>query len=602
MSNEPKPQISITQDQISKDQNVKDQPKKKESTPEVKRDNIISFLKPYTKWIILLFILSAFSSVGNLLVPRITGSALDVYKQNNLPQGQVYLLQIGLIAVGVLIFTVLQSIVTTYLSARVVANMRLKMAKKLSVQTNQFIAKQTTGKILTNFNSDVQTISDLVSQGVVTFFSASLLLIGSIVSLLSINWYLALWVLSIIPLIVLLFVFVFGSIGKLFRASQANLDKINRIINESIVAAGLVRVLNSQRSEINKFNQASLVSKELNLKIVYAFSTLIPVVNFLSNMAILSIVWIGGDLVIKSQLSLGDLSAFISYIGLLITPIFLLSFVSTTASRAVVSLKRINEITESVPEFVEGNHKGKLEGKIEFKDISLNIQNRSVLRNINLDFKAGQRIAILGPTGSGKTQLMYLLTALQKSSSGKILIDDIDILDWSPASLYSQMGLVFQDSLIFTTSLQENISLKNDIEKSEMDRIINTSQLHDLIMSLPQGLDTEISERGTNLSGGQKQRLMLARALAINPSILLLDDFTARVDLATEQSIQAALKDNYPKLTLVNITQKIEPVKDYDQIVLIMEGEIIATGKHTELLESCLEYKQIWESQQSTDE
>ena len=602
MSNEPKPQISITQDQISKDQNVKDQPKKKESTPEVKRDNIISFLKPYTKWIILLFILSAFSSVGNLLVPRITGSALDVYKQNNLPQGQVYLLQIGLIAVGVLIFTVLQSIVTTYLSARVVANMRLKMAKKLSVQTNQFIAKQTTGKILTNFTSDVQTISDLVSQGVVTFFSASLLLIGSIVSLLSINWYLALWVLSIIPLIVLLFVFVFGSIGKLFRASQANLDKINRIINESIVAAGLVRVLNSQRSEINKFNQASLVSKELNLKIVYAFSTLIPVVNFLSNMAILSIVWIGGDLVIKSQLSLGDLSAFISYIGLLITPIFLLSFVSTTASRAVVSLKRINEITESVPEFVEGNHKGKLEGKIEFKDISLNIQNRSVLRNINLDFKAGQRIAILGPTGSGKTQLMYLLTALQKSSSGKILIDDIDILDWSPASLYSQMGLVFQDSLIFTTSLQENISLKNDIEKSEMDRIINTSQLHDLIMSLPQGLDTEISERGTNLSGGQKQRLMLARALAINPSILLLDDFTARVDLATEQSIQAALKDNYPKLTLVNITQKIEPVKDYDQIVLIMEGEIIATGKHTELLESCLEYKQIWESQQSTDE
>ncbi len=570
--------------------------------PEKKPENIISFLKPYSKWIAILFIISLFSSAGNLLVPRLTGLALDVFKENNYNQGQIYLIQIGLIAIGIFIFTILQSTITAFLSQKVAADTRIKMTKKLSVQTNHFITEQTPGKILTNFTSDVTTLSDLVSQGVVTFFSAILILVGSVISLLTLNWQLALWVLSIIPLIVITFVLVFSQIGKLFKQSQANLDKINRIINESIVAAGLIRVLNSQRSEMKKFDQVSLVSKALNLKLVNAFASLIPVVNFLSNLAILTIVWVGGNLVIQNSLSLGELSAFISYISLLITPIFLLSFIGSTASRAVVSLKRINEISESNPDVSSGAHVGKIEGKIQFENINLEINNRGVLKNINLNFLPKQKIAILGPTGSGKTQLMYLLTALQKSDSGKILIDNTEISLWNSSSLYSQMGLVFQDSLIFTATLKENITLSHNVSEQEMNKIISTAQLEDLVASLPNGLETEISERGSNLSGGQKQRLMLARALSLNPAILLLDDFTARVDLATEKNIQQALATNYPDLTLINITQKIDPVKNYDQIVLIMEGEIIATGNHQQLLENNLEYRQIWESQQSTEE
>jgi ATP-binding cassette subfamily B protein len=268
----------------------------------------------------------------------------------------------------------------------------------------------------------------------------------------------------------------------------------------------------------------------------------------------------------------------------------------------VVSLKRINEITNSETDYSTGEYSGKIKGQVQFKNVNLEIKNKLVLKDINLDFKPNQRIAILGPTGSGKTQLMYLLTALQKSTSGQILIDGKDISQWSPNSLYSQMGLVFQDSLIFSASLLENITLKGNISEQELNKIISTAQLQDLVASLTDGLKTIISERGSNLSGGQKQRLMLARALAINPKILLLDDFTARVDLATEQTIQKSLQTNYPDLTLVNITQKIEPVLDYDQIILIMEGEIIAVGKHKKLLESSLEYKQIWDSQQSTED
>lgn len=578
----------------------------KESNPKSKLakkpENIITFLKPYTKWILILFVISLFSSAGNLLVPRLTGLTLDVFKDNNYNQGQIYLIQISLISIGIFVFTIIQSVIISFLSQKVAANVRIKMTKKLSTQSNYFINQQTSGKILTNFTSDVTTLSELVSQGVVTTFSAILILTGSIFSLLNLNLQLALWVLSIIPLIVVTFALIFSQIGKLFKESQANLDKINRVINESIVAAGLIRVLNSQKSELNKFDQVSLVSKELNLKIVYAFASLIPLVNFLSNLAILAIVWFGGNLIIQNSLTIGELSAFISYISLLITPIFLLSFIGSTASRAVVSLKRINEISESEPEIVNGNYSSLIEGKIEFENINLEIKNRSVLKNINLNFLPKQRIAILGPTGSGKTQLMYLLTALQKANSGKILIDNKEISLWNRTSLYSQMGLVFQDSLIFTSTLKENITLNQNISEKEMNKIINTSQLTDLLASLPNGLETEISERGSNLSGGQKQRLMLARALSLNPKILLLDDFTARVDLATERSIQEALKLNYPNLTLINITQKIDPIKEYDQIVLIMEGEIIATGKHEQLLQNSLEYRQIWDSQQTTEE
>jgi ATP-binding cassette, subfamily B, bacterial len=567
-----------------------------------KEENIISFLSPYKKWIFGLFIISFISSLGNLLEPRLTGQALDLYKQNNLASGEIILIQIVSIAVVIFVITIIQGFTVSRLSEKVASDIRIKMTRKLAKQSNQFIGQQTTGKILSNFTSDVKTLSDLVSQGVTTTFSAVLLLVGSVISLINLNWYLALWVLSIIPLIVLVFSFIFKTIGKLFKASQTNLDKINRIINESIVAAGLIRVLNSQKSEINKFNSASQVSKELNLKIAYSFAALIPIVNFLSNMATLAIVWFGSNLVVQQELSIGQLSAFISYISLLITPIFLLSFISSTASRAVVSLKRINEITNSETDYSTGEYSGKIKGEVKFKNVNLEIKNKLVLKDINLDFKPKQRIAILGPTGSGKTQLMYLLTALQKSTSGQILIDGKDISEWSPNSLYSQMGLVFQDSLIFSASLLENITLKGNLSDAELDKIISTAQLQDLVASLTDGLKTIISERGSNLSGGQKQRLMLARALAINPKILLLDDFTARVDLATEQTIQKALQTNYPDLTLINITQKIEPVINYDQIILIMEGEIIANGKHEKLLKNSLEYKQIWDSQQSTED
>jgi len=216
--------------------------------------------------------------------------------------------------------------------------------------------------------------------------------------------------------------------------------------------------------------------------------------------------------------------------------------------------------------------------------------------------KAGTKTAIIGPTAAGKTQLLYLLTGLLAPTSGLVEYDGKPLEQYVKQSLHEQVGFVFQDSIIFNMTLRENIAFSNTVKDKDLEKAIDTAELHDFIEALPHKLDTVVSERGTSLSGGQKQRIMLARALALNPKVLLLDDFTARVDTQTEQKVLANVHKNYPHLTLVSVTQKIASVEHYDQIILLMEGEILARGKHAELMESSPEYVQIFNSQQSTNQ
>ena len=227
---------------------------------------------------------------------------------------------------------------------------------------------------------------------------------------------------------------------------------------------------------------------------------------------------------------------------------------------------------------------------------------KTALKDISFSVQAGSRTAIIGPTSAGKSQLLYILTGLVAPDIGDVYMDGVSIKDYDKQSLHQQLGFVFQDSIIFNLSLRENIAFSPTADDEALRLAITTAELDDLVLSLPEGLDTIISERGTSLSGGQKQRLMLARALAIRPKILLLDDFTARVDTVTELKILANVKANYPGITLVSVTQKIDPIRDYDQIVLIMEGELLAVGTHAQLLASSPEYMQIYNSQRSTAE
>jgi len=225
---------------------------------------------------------------------------------------------------------------------------------------------------------------------------------------------------------------------------------------------------------------------------------------------------------------------------------------------------------------------------------------KPALKNISFSVKAGTKLAIIGPTAAGKTQLLYLLTGLIKANEGTVEFDGRPIDNYVKESFHSQVGFVFQDSIIFNMSIRENIAFSDKVTDESLAKAIATAELRDFIDALPNKLDTLVSERGTSLSGGQKQRIMLARALAVNPKVLLLDDFTARVDNNTEIKILKNVEENYPGLTLISVTQKIASVEHFDQVIVLMEGEIVATGTHRELMAASPEYVQIYDSQQST--
>lgn len=405
----------------------------------------------------------------------------------------------------------------------------------------------------------------------------------------------------IVPIIGGFFAISLNRVKAYFLQSREVVDRLNRVINESILGAALVRVLHIQYDEQAKFNQTNAQARDLGLKIVGIFASLIPFIGFVANMATLVIVGLGGHFVISGELSLGDFAAFNSYIGILIFPIIVLGFISNMIAQASASYGRVMQVLTAPQPTVTGTIDTKLGGGVEVKHLTLTYGEKSVLSHISFSLKPGSRTAIIGPTAAGKTQLLYTMMGLLQPTEGQILFDHQPLANYNPESLYRQMGIVFQDSVTFNMSIRENIAFNTQVSDQDIAKAIETAELQTFINSLPRGLETVLSERGTSLSGGQKQRLMLARALALNPAILLLDDFTARVDTATEARILANLQANYPGLTLVSITQKIGSITDYDQVLLLMEGELLAVGTHQQLLKKSPEYMQIFASQQSTN-
>jgi len=404
----------------------------------------------------------------------------------------------------------------------------------------------------------------------------------------------------IIPIIGGTFYFVLKKVRSLFKRSREVIDWLNRVINESIMGSAIIRVLNSQQSEYHKFLEVNSEARNLGLSILRLFAALIPIVTFTANLGMLVILMLGGHFVITGSMSLGDFAAFNSYLALLIFPILMIGFMSSIIAQASASYVRINEVLEAPEETENGTIKKTLRGDIELKNVTLSFDQKPILRNVSFSVKGGTQVAIIGPTAAGKSQLLNLLTDLVKQDSGTILFDDQSIDSYDKESFRSQIGYVLQDSVLFNMSLRENIAFSDQVTDQSLEKAVATAELKDYIDTLPEKLNSIVSERGTSLSGGQKQRIMLARALAINPKILLLDDFTSRVDRQTEKKILANLSKNYPELTLLSISQKVASVKDFEQIILLMEGEVIATGTHKELMETCTEYVQISDSQRST--
>ena len=563
------------------------------------KPNIFSVLKPYKLMIFFLIAFALLSNGVNLVIPKLISHGIDDFSNGHFSY-QRLIIQFMVAAFIIFVFTFLQGILQTYASERVARDLRTKLADKISRQSYAFIQQANPSKLLTNLTSDIDSVKLFVSMAIVSLASSIFIIIGASILLFSINWKLALSVLTIIPIISGSFYFVFRKVRVLFKKSREVIDWLNKVISESIMGAAIVRVLNSQMLEYNKFLDANTKARDLGISILKLFATLIPIVVFVSNMATLTILALGGHFVINGTMSLGDFAAFNSYLVILIFPIIVIGFISNFVVQASVSYGRIYEVLNAKETRDTGTINTPLRGNLELKDISVFYGDKPALKDVSLTIQQGSRTALIGPTAAGKSQLLYLLTGLIQPASGSILFDDVNINDYNKELFQQQIGFVFQDSIIFNMSLRENIAFNDKVTDELMEKAIVTAELTDFINSLPDGLNTIVSERGNSLSGGQKQRIMLARALALDPKILLLDDFTARVDGQTEEKILDNMSKNYPGITLVSVTQKIASIMNYGQIILLEEGEILAHGTHDSLMETSPEYVQIFNSQRST--
>ncbi len=560
---------------------------------------LFGLLKPYSKLIITLIAFTIFGNALNLVVPRIIANTIDSYGQPTFVLRTV-LIEFFLVAAGIFTFAYLQSVVQTYAAESIARDLRTKLVAKISVQDHAYIQQATPARLLTNLTSDVDAVKTFVSQAFPSMISSIFLIIGAGILLLWIDWKLGLVVLAVLPIIGGTFYVVLGKVRKLFRKGQEAIDWLNKVINESILGSALIRLLNSQHYEYEKFLAANTEARSISLSILRLFASLIPVIIFFTNVATLMILTLGGRFVINGSMTLGDFTAFNSYLAILIFPVIIIGFMSNIMAQATASYQRMSPILEAPERKQTGEIKADLQGDISVRGVSVSFGQKSVLKNVSLTVNAGTRTAVIGPTAAGKTQLLYLLTGLIEPTSGTVEYDGRPINQYEKTSLHQQVGFVFQDSILFNLTLRENIAFSTTVKDEDLEKAIATAELRDFIDSLPQKLDTVVSERGTSLSGGQKQRIMLARALALNPRVLLLDDFTARVDTTTERKILENVHKNYPGITLLSVTQKVSSVENYDQIVLLMEGEVLASGTHKQLMETSPEYVQIYESQRST--
>jgi ATP-binding cassette subfamily B protein len=573
----------------------------KKEAPKKPSSPLLSLLKPYSRTIMLLIFLALVSNGVNLLLPMIIKHGIDSYSAGT------YVLRTTIVeflaaSLFIFVFTYLQSIVQTYASERVAKDLRTELAAKISRQSFAYIQKANPSRLLTNLTSDIDSVKLFVSQAIVSIVSSLCIIIGASILLININWNLALAVLTIVPIIGVTFYLVLKKVRVLFVKSREVIDWLNKVINESILGSSLIRVLNSQHLEYNKFLAANTDAKDLGLAILRLFAGLIPVISFTAGMAALTILVLGGHFVIAGSMSLGDFAAFNGYLAMLIFPIIVIGFMSNVIAQASASYQRVSEVLQAPEAANTGTVNVTLNGDIDLQNVSVYYGEKPALKDVSFSVKAGTRTAIVGPTAAGKSQLLFLLTGLIKPTDGLVNYDGISIDSYDEDVFHQQVGFVFQDSIIFNLSVRENIAFSETVTDVSLEKAITTSELGGFIDALPDKLQTVVSERGSSLSGGQKQRIMLARALALNPKVLLLDDFTARVDTNTEQKILANVQRNYPGLTLIAVTQKIASIEDYEQIILLMEGEVIAKGTHPELMQTSPEYVQIYQSQRSTSQ
>jgi ATP-binding cassette subfamily B protein len=466
-----------------------------------------------------------------------------------------------------------------------------------------------TGEIMVRLNSDVNTIRMFVRMGVFIIVQSVIMIIGTIIAMYLRDPGLAGVMAIFMPLTLVLFFIVASFIRPLFMKARTALDELNNTLQENLAGAKVVRAFACQDRERIKFGVRNKNLYAISLNVGYKLSLFFPLFFFIAQLATLVVIWAGGTTIIADfnsgtagNLTLGKLVAFNNYAAMAMFPLLMLGMVLNFISMAMASAIRLDALFQeksAIEEKPDARRLSRLEGKIEFRNVSFRYgHGERALSHINLTVRPGEKLGVIGATGSGKSSLVNLIPRLYDPEEGGVLIDDIDVRDIALDTLRTRVAIVLQETVLFSGTISENIAYGvPDAERTQLERAAEIACASEFINDKPEGWDAFVGERGAGLSGGQRQRVAIARAVAANPDVIILDDVTSSLDLATERSIIESLYGEFRNRTAVIISQKIQTIREADRIVVMENGRITAIGKHDELLRDNETYRTIYETQ-----
>ena len=566
------------------------------------------YITPYLSAFVIGPLMMLTEVAGEVMLPKFMSMIIN----NGVASRNVaYIGKMGTLMVLTVLFMAVGGILGAYFSAKASISFTSDMRNDLFRKVQQFsfenIDGYSTGSLVTRLTNDVQQVQNVLMMGLRMALRAPGMFLGALIMAFMMNRQLAVIILIVIPLLLAAIILILKTAFPRFGEMQRRLDRLNSGIQESLTNVRVVKSFVREDHEIEKFSRLNRDLKESSLRALRIVITTMPVMMFAMNVTTLAVVWYGGNIIIAGKMPVGDLTAFTTYIVQILMSLMMLSMVFLQSSRASASMKRINEIFDTEIGLNDDNAKNKdkkvTEGRVEFKNVSFGYSGENgrkdlVLEGISFTAEPGQTIGIIGSTGSGKTSLVQLIPRLYDVTGGEVLVDGVNVKEYSLKHLREGVGMVLQKNVLFSGTIEENLRWGNeDAPMEDVIRFSESAQADPFVKTFKNGYDTEMGQGGVNVSGGQKQRLCIARALLKRPKILILDDSTSAVDTATEAKIRESLYHDLKDTTKIIIAQRISSVQEADQILVLEDGKIIGHGTHEELLKTCETYSEIYTTQ-----
>ena len=564
------------------------------------------YIKPYLPAFICGPLLMIVEVIGEVLLPKFMANIINIGAAN---KDVPYIIGMGVFMVITALLMMLGGIGGAYFAAKASISFASDLRSDVFDKVQQFsfanLDKYSTGSLVTRLTNDITQLQNLINMAMRMMLRAPGMLIGALIMALTMNVQLALVVLVVMPVLTFLIAMVIKTAFPRFEIMQKKLDALNSNIQEVLINVRVIKSFVRGDYEEERFAKSNEELKESSLRAFKVVILNMPIMSFMMNITTLAVVWFGGKQILVGEMPVGDLTAFTAYIVQILMSLMMLAIVLLQSSRAIASLNRITEVLDTQVDLTDEGcslpDKKVESGSVEFKNVFFRYykdNEQPVLSDISFKTESGETLGIIGSTGSGKTTLVQMIPRLYDADEGSVLVDGVNVKDYSLENLREGVGMVLQKNVLFSGSILENLMWGDEnASKEEIEQAAKASQAHDFITSFTEGYGTELGQGGVNVSGGQKQRLCIARALLKKPKILILDDSTSAVDTATEAMIRESFATTLKNTTKIIIAQRISSVADADKILVLDEGEIVGLGTHEDLLKSCEAYQEIYDSQ-----